>query len=217
MAKPSAPKRPLVRKPSNLPVPVESLPQLGSTALQPRAQALPAIDAEVRELGVEIDPRAVPQGLARLSGELDHWVKKGRYTKVRIKIGKKQILPDLPIAAAVAAEGLAVLLTGPLQLLLANVVGTTVLNIELISDAVHHVNRGRELILAGELDAALEQFRTAIAIDRDSAAAHLHIGIALKLQGDRVGARLSFERASVLDPKGPSGLEAAKLLATLRG
>lgn len=180
------------------------------------APSLRVPEPEVQSLGIEIDPKRLDAGLQKLRGELTHWVNKGRYTKVRLKLFDKALLPDLPIGVVVAAEGLSFMLLGPLQAVLGNLVGTAVLNVELISDAVHHVNRGRELILAGELQPALAQFRTALAIDRDCAAAHLHIGIALKLQGDREGARLSFERAAELDPKGPSGLEAEKLLVMMR-
>jgi tetratricopeptide (TPR) repeat protein len=159
----------------------------------------------------------VQQSVKALASDLAELVKKGRYTKVRVKLGKKQVLPDVPVGVALAAGGLTAALVGPLQAVLGTMVGQTMLNVELISDASHHVARGRELILAGELDQALSQFRTAVAIDRDYPPAHLNIGIALKLKGDREGARISFERASALDPKGPSGLEAEKLLATLRG
>jgi hypothetical protein len=162
-----------------------------------------AVDAGVKSIPVAIDAGRIEQGLAKVKDEVNHWVNKGKYTRVRIKVGKYQILPDIPIALAVAAEGVSFLLAGPLQAILANVVGQTVLNVELVSDALHHVSRGRELILAGELEQAMTQFRTAI-------------GIALKLQGDREGARLSFEKASALDSKGPAGLEAEKMLATLR-
>lgn len=224
MAKPPPSKRPRKTSP---PAP----PSVGSRAVRarprrrPQAVALPATEPapslrvpepEVKSLGVEIDPRRLEQGLAALKGELTHWVNKGRYTKVRITLFNKPLLPDLPVGVVLAAEGLSFMLLGPLQAVLGNLVGTAVLNVELISDAVHHVNRGRELILAGELQAALAQFRTALAIDRHSAAAHLHVGIALKLSGDREGARLALAKAADLDPKGPSGLEAEKLLATLR-
>lgn len=226
MAKRSSPKRPRSRAPArrkpaaSKPIVRRSLPARSVARRQPLATGASfetrAVEPEVRTLPFEIDPRRLEQGLAKVKGELTHWVNKGRYTKVRIKLFDKPLLPDLPIGVVAAAEGLSFMLLGPLQAVLGNLVGTAVLNVELISDALHHVNRGRELILAGELPAALAQFRTALAIDRGSAAAHLHIGIALKLQGDRAGARLSFEKAAELDPKGPSGLEAEKLLATLR-
>ena len=61
-------------------------------------------------------------------------------------------------------------------------VGQTVLNVELISDAASYVTRGRELILAGELGQAIEQYKIALAINRDHAPAHLALGVALKLQ-----------------------------------
>ena len=172
-----------------------------------------AVDAGVKSIPVAIDAGRIEQGLAKVKDEVNHWVNKGKYTRVRIKVGKYQILPDIPIALAVAAEGVSFLLAGPLQAILANVVGQTVLNVELVSDALHHVSRGRELILAGELEQAMTQFRTAVAIDRGCAPAHLSIGIALKLQGDREGARLSFEkatRAGLEGAGGPRGREDAR-------
>jgi tetratricopeptide (TPR) repeat protein len=220
MAKRLSPKRPRKSPAPNRPPPARPLvrrtPPLRTAPVASSGPSLRVPEPEVRSLPFEIDPKKLDQGLAKIKGELTHWVNKGRYTKVRIKLFDKPLLPDLPIGVVAAAEGLSFMLLGPLQSVLGNLVGTAVLNVELISDALHHVNRGRELILAGELQAALAQFRTALAIDRGCAAAHLHIGIALKLQGDRMGARLSFEKAAELDPKGPSGLEAEKLLATLR-
>jgi Flp pilus assembly protein TadD len=45
--------------------------------------------------------------------------------------------------------------------------------------------------------------------------AHLNLGIALKLKGDREGARNALERARLLDSKGPVGADAERLLASL--
>jgi Flp pilus assembly protein TadD len=53
-------------------------------------------------------------------------------------------------------------------------------------------------------------------MDRDNVGAHLNVGVALKLRGDREGALASFERARALDPEGPLGAEAERLAAPLR-
>jgi hypothetical protein len=53
-------------------------------------------------------------------------------------------------------------------------------------------------------------------MDRDNAAAHLNVGVALKLKGDRDGALSAFEKAREKDPEGPIGTEAERLAAPLR-
>src|SRR5687767_7255476 len=73
---------------------------------RPAQKALPAGDpvAKGRALPFEIDPRRMEESLKKLQGEMVHWANKGRYTKVRFKFRGKQLLPDLPLAAVVAAE-----------------------------------------------------------------------------------------------------------------
>jgi hypothetical protein len=53
-------------------------------------------------------------------------------------------------------------------------------------------------------------------MDRDNAAAHLNVGVALKLKGDKEGALAAFEKAKEKDPEGPLGAEAERLAAPLR-
>jgi tetratricopeptide (TPR) repeat protein len=188
---------------------------------KPEREPPPEVMPAEQELGVErlpftIDRTDLQRSVKNLASDLAELAKKGRYTKVRIKLGSRQVLPEMPVAVALAAGGLSAVLIGPLEVLLGTMVGQALLTVELVSDAASYVTRGRELILAGELDAALDQFRIALAVNRDHAPAHLNLGVALKLKGDRDGARGAFERASALDPKGPTGLEAEKLLATLR-
>ena len=176
-----------------------------------------AEDPGVEAVPFTIDRGDLQKSVRAIAQDLTELLKKGRYTKVRIKLGKRQILPELPVAVALAAGGLTAALVGPLQAILGTMVGQTVLNVELISDAATYVTRGRELILAGELEQAIAQYQIALAINRDHAPAYLALGVALKLKGDRPAARGAFERASALDPKGSTGLDAEKLLATLRG
>ncbi|HYI00176.1 tetratricopeptide repeat protein [Hyalangium sp.] len=169
-----------------------------------------------RALPFEIDPKRVEESLKKLQGEMVHWANKGRYTKVRFKFRGKQLLPDLPLAAIVAAEGLTFYWGGILRVLIANVVGKSVLQVEFVNDADKRVQAGNEALLSGDVDQALGHFREALSMDRDNAAAHLKLGVALKLKGDRDGALAAFEKAKEKDPEGPTGAEAERLAAPLR-
>ncbi|WP_224363782.1 tetratricopeptide repeat protein [Hyalangium versicolor] len=185
---------------------------------QPTPKALPAGEAvdKGRALPFEIDPKRVEESLKKLQGEMVHWANKGRYTKVRFKFRGKQLLPDLPLAAVVAAEGLSFYWGGILRVLIANVVGKSVLQVEFINDSEKRVQAGKEALLSGDVDQALELFREALSMDRDNAAAYLNEGVALKLKGDRDGALVAFEKAREKDPEGPIGTEAERLAAPLR-
>ncbi|MDY7225804.1 tetratricopeptide repeat protein [Hyalangium rubrum] len=186
--------------------------------LPPAQKALPAGEPvdKGRALPFEIDPKRVEEGLKKLQGEMVHWANKGRYTKVRFKFRGKQLLPDLPIAAVVAAEGLTFYWGGILRALIANVVGKSVFQVEFINDAEKRVQAGKEALLSGDVDQALTLFREALAMDRDNAGAHLNVGVALKLKGEREAALAAFEKAKSLDPEGPVGTEAERLAAPLR-
>lgn len=185
---------------------------------RPMQKALPAGDAvdKGRALPFEIDPKRVEESLKKLQGEMVHWANKGRYTKVRFKFRGKQLLPDLPLAAVVAAEGLTFYWGGILRVLVANVVGKSVLSVEFINDSEKKVQAGKEALLSGDVDQALTLFREALAMDRDNASAHLNEGVALKLKGEREAALAAFEKAKQKDPEGPVGAEAERLAAPLR-
>lgn len=187
-------------------------------AARPTPKALPAGTpvAQGRALPLEIDPKRVEESLKKLRDEVVHWANRGRYTKVRFKFRGNQLLPDLPLAAVVAAEGLTFYWGGILRALIANVVGKSVLQVELVHDADKRIQAGKEALLSGDVDQALALFREALAMDRDNAAAHLNVGVALKLKGDRAGALAAFEKAREKDPEGPSGAEAERLAAPLR-
>ncbi len=55
--------------------------------------------------------------------------------------------------------------------------------------------QGKELLLAGQLDAAIAAFEEAIRVEPFSAEAHHHLAKALKAKGDHFRAMTSFERA----------------------
>ncbi|MFZ5468109.1 MAG: tetratricopeptide repeat protein [Myxococcota bacterium] len=169
-----------------------------------------------RALPIEVDPRRVEEAVAKIKDELVHWANKGRFTKVRFKFRGKQLLPDIPLAAVVAAEGLTFYWGGILRALLFNLAGKTVLDVELVNDSEKRIQKGKEAILSGEVEAALALFREAAAMDRDNPAAHLNLGVALKLKGELSAAREAMERAKSLDPEGPVGAEAERLLSSMQ-
>lgn len=167
-------------------------------------------------LPFEIDPKKVEASLNRLRDQLVAWAKKGRYTKVRFKFRGKQLLPDIPLAAVVAVEGATFYWTGLLRALVFNLAGRTLLDIELVNDSEKQLAKGKEALLSGDLDEALAAFREALDMDQDNPLVHLNLGIAYKLKGDASRARSALERAKALDPEGPTGAEAARLIATLK-
>ncbi len=164
---------------------------------------------------IEIDPARIEATLAKVGEELSHWAKKGRYTKVRFKFRGKQLLPDLPLAAVVAAEGLTFYWGGLLRALLMNLGANAVFGVELVNDSEKKIALGKEKLLQGDVDGALELFDEAAQMDRDNPRAHLNRGVARKLKGDRAGARTALEKAKALDPNGPVGAEAERILASL--
>jgi len=221
-ARPAAPVKPAApATPVRAPAAPPSAPVLEAEPVveaPPAQKALPAGEPVDKGsvLPFEIDPKRVEEGLKKLQGELVHWANKGRYTKVRFKFRGKQLLPDLPFAAVMAAEGLSFYWGGILRVLIANVVGKTVFQVEFINDADKRVQAGKEALLSGDMDQALALFHEALEMDRDNASAHLNIGVALKLKGDREGALAAFEKAREKDPEGTVGAEAERLAAPLR-
>lgn len=177
----------------------------------PRERQLP----EGKILPFEIDPKQIEEGFARLRDEVSHWAKKGRYTKVRFKFRGKPLLPDMPLAAVMAAEGLTFYWGGLLRALIFNIAGKSVIDVELVNDSEKRIQQGREALLSADVEKALSCFREAIAMDRDNPAAHLSLGVALKLKGDREGAKTALARVKALVPDSPLANEADKVLQGL--
>ena len=89
------------------------------------------------------------------------------------------------------------------------------IDVELVNDSEKRLAKGKEALLSGDLDEALAAFREAQDMDDENPAVHLNSGIALKLKGDHPAARAALERCRDLDPKGPTAMEAERLLKTL--
>ena len=177
--------------------------------------ALPSGEAKGgRAFPIEIDPKRVEETIGKIREEVSHWAKKGRYTKVRFKWRGKQLLPDLPLVAVMAAEGASFYWGGILRALIFNIAGRAVFDVELVNDSEKRVQAGREALLSGDADKALSLFNEARDMDRDNPNVHLNLGIVLKLKGDFAASRAALEKAKALDPLGPFGGEAEKILAT---
>jgi tetratricopeptide (TPR) repeat protein len=166
---------------------------------------------------VDVEPGRIEEMLHKLRTEFGALANKGRYTRVRFKFRGKQLLPDLPLAAVIAAEGLTFYWTGILRTLLVNVAGKSVLSVELVNDSGRFVQTGKDELIAGEVDRAIEAFRTALRMERDNPRAHLHLGAALRLKGNHTEAKAALERARALDPNGEVGREASELLRRMKG
>lgn len=168
-------------------------------------------------LPFEVDPKAVQASLATMGQELAKWARKGRFTKVRFKFRGKALLPDLPLGAVVAAEGLTFYWTGILRALVFNLAGRSVIDVELINDSEKKLAEGKEKLLSGDLDDALAAFRAAHQMDHDNPLVHLNLGIAFKLKGQLDDARAALGLAKSLAGEGtPVAQEAERLLAGLK-
>ncbi|MGC4122547.1 MAG: tetratricopeptide repeat protein [Myxococcales bacterium] len=210
--KPAAPKAARKKAPAKK-VPAKKKPQRKAAANDATEASPAAAKQDERNVfGVEVEPGSVEKTLAKVREELTHWVNKGRYTKVRFMLRGKPILPDLPVAAVVAAEAVTFWWAGLLRALLVTVGAGTLLKVELVNDADREVAYGRQCLLAGDLDKAVEAFQKALSMDRDNPAALLSMGITCKLKQDLAKAREYLQRVEQVDHDGPSGQEAARLL-----
>jgi tetratricopeptide (TPR) repeat protein len=152
--------------------------------------------------------------LGKIREQARDLMSKGQHTRVRIKFRGKQIA-EVPIAVVGAAEVASFWWFGPLRVVLGHVVGKAVLDVEFVSNADHHVAEGRRFLADGELEKAILEFDRALTMDRRCPGAHLGRGIALKLRGDKEGARAAFVKAEEVDPRGEAGREARRHLDNL--
>jgi Flp pilus assembly protein TadD len=66
--------------------------------------------------------------------------------------------------------------------------------------ATFATNSGRRLLLAGDIDGAISQFRTAIRVLPTYALAHRELGVALTQKGLKEEASTEYRKAAELDP-----------------
>ncbi len=132
-----------------------------------------------------------------LRDNVQYWVDRGRYNKIRVKRKGKAVLPDIPIGALMAFEAATFFWTGLLRGVLVNVVGRAFFEVEMINEAEEHYQQGLEAYLAGDLPVAETALDKALSIDPRYARAHLQMGIVRKLQGRKEDAVMHFEEAII--------------------
>ncbi len=183
-------------------------------AAQKAGDAARKATVEARKMAVDLS-EGFDKAFGKLRVEAEHMMKKGAHTRVRIKFRGKQVTPDLPVAVVAGVELASLWWAGPLRLLLAHVVGKSVLEVEFVNDAQAHVAAGRTHLSSGDIDDALKEFGRALEMDAKSAGAHLGRGIAFKLQRQKDAARREFLLAEQFDPRGDEGREARRHLDNL--
>jgi tetratricopeptide (TPR) repeat protein len=166
-------------------------------------------------LPFEIDGQNIESSLEKLKAQLAQWAKKGRYTRVRFKFRGKQLLPDIPLAVVAAFEGATFYWAGILRVLVFNLAGRAVIDIELVNESEKMLAQGKEALLTGDLAQALKAFEKARDMDPENPLVFLNLGIAQKLKMNFKSARANLEQAKRLDSKGPIALEANKILDSI--
>lgn len=144
----------------------------------------------------QIDPNAIDDSVRELVERGRKLLDEGRYTRVRLKYKGKPILPDIPLAALVAAEGVSLWLAGPLRLLVVNLGMKAFVEVELVHDAAERVREGQELFAAGEVDGAEARYLEALAMKDDDVSAHYHLGVLYRVTGRRDDAIAHLEQAA---------------------
>ncbi|HMV69396.1 MAG TPA: tetratricopeptide repeat protein [Myxococcota bacterium] len=175
-------------------------------------------------LRIEVDPQRLDEMTRNLRAKLDELrgrvadgVEFGRYTKVRLSYRGKQVGPDIPLAALLAGEGVALMALGPLWAVLGNLGAKAMLEIEVLHESDELVTRGNELYMAGETDAAERCYRQALERRRDDPTALYHLGVLLRVTG-RTDEALSALRKAAMGPEGHADVaRAAELLQRMEG
>ena len=164
----------------------------------------------------EVGGENAQEAFENIKEQVQYWVARGRYSKVRIKRNGKQLGPDIPVAALLAFEAATFFGAGILRGALMHVVGRVFFEVELINEAEEHHGEGVSLFLAGDLEGAQKCFEKAIAVDQRYAPAHLQMGVLCKVKNELEQAERAFEAAHRLDPEGATGQEALQHLEQMR-
>jgi tetratricopeptide (TPR) repeat protein len=77
---------------------------------------------------------------------------------------------------------------------------------DLTALALYYTNRGAEALRRDEIEDALEQLRTAVALDAEMASIWINYGVALRRNGQPRAAEDAYRRALDLDPRARSAL-----------
>lgn len=142
-------------------------------------------------------------------------IDRGRYRKVRISRKGKQVLPDIPVAAAAALEAASMYGAGIARVLAVNVGARFLFDVEIVNEADKYFERGKTALLDGDLDRAREALEKAVRIDDTHPGAFLQLGVLWRLRGEPENARAMLLRARELDENGEVGKRAEEILRAL--
>jgi hypothetical protein len=142
-------------------------------------------------------------------------IDRGRYRKLRITRKGKPVLPDIPLAAVAAIEAASMYGAGIWRTIAVNVGGKFLFDVEVVNEADKYFERGKQAVLDGDLDRALEALMKAIRIDDLHAGAYLQLGVLFRLRGEHDKARPMLLRARQLDENGDIGRRADEILRAL--
>jgi len=163
---------------------------------------------------IEIDPDRVDEAVRSLSERVRKFVEHGRYTKVRIKYKGKPLVKDIPLGVFVATEAMTFWYGGLLRALMVNIGIQAIIEVELIHDADEQVAEGKDLYMAGEVQAAEEKYRKALSMRPDDPSALYNLGVLLRVTGRRQEA-IEALQASAKDIEHPDAIKAAEALTRM--
>lgn len=143
------------------------------------------------------------------------WVDRGRYRKVRISRGGKPLLPDIPVAAVVAAEAASLYGAGWARVLAAHVGARFLFDIEIVNEADKFYQVGAERFLEGDWERSEEALLRAVRIDDTHAPSYLQLGVLYRLNGKSEEAVSVLRRAKQLDEAGEVGRKAGDILRAI--
>lgn len=144
----------------------------------------------------EVTLTTVKGALATLRKNLVSYARTGLYTKARVFLGDRQILPDIPLAGLLVAEGALFWAVGPLAAVVANLSANTVLRVELVTKHDEVLEAADKYFNTGQLDEAESSVRSALEHSPDSLQAKLRLAQVLKARGQSEAALALFEEVS---------------------
>jgi tetratricopeptide (TPR) repeat protein len=188
------------------PVEDDELEEQGADAIEAEAE----VDDGPLTLGEIVD--GASKVLDEVTTGARRILDRGRYRKIRISRKGKQVLPDIPLAAAAAIEAASIYGAGLARVLAVNVGAKFLFDVEVVNEADKYFERGKQAVLDGDLDRALEALLKAVRIDDTHAGAFLQLGVLFRLRGEPDKARPMLRRARELDENGETGRRADEIL-----
>jgi len=169
----------------------------------------------VNHLRVDLDPNQIEQGFRQLQERVQRAANDGVHTKVRLKLNGKQLGPDIPLAAFLAAEAATFFYGGLLRALAVNLGMRAILEIEFIHSSEEQVALGRQHYADGDLDSAERCYREALRLRPGDSRASYHLGVLLRVAG-RLDEAVTYLVVAAADSEFSDQQKAASLLERIR-